>query len=116
MLQARCGTRAETSCGYGVATGYVFHAFNAPHHDSFLAERNRERSILDTYASRTAPELIEFERRLQCYVEGIEKDKILVRFTHVDKSDFDREFSVVIDVSSNTYKSKHTGLVFARFY
>ncbi|KAI0809138.1 chromosome segregation protein Spc25-domain-containing protein [Irpex lacteus] len=67
-------------------------------------ERNRERSILETYASRTTPELLETERRLQCYVEGIERDKILLRFTHIDKTDVDREFSVVIDVASNVYK------------
>lgn len=70
------------------------------------AERNRERSILETYASRTTPELLETERRLQCYVEGIERDKILLRFTHIDKTDVDREFSVVIDVASNVYKGK----------
>ncbi|KAI0685546.1 chromosome segregation protein Spc25-domain-containing protein [Cytidiella melzeri] len=67
-------------------------------------ERDRERSILETYASRTAPELLECERRLQCYVEGIEKDKVLLRFTHIDKGNPDREFSVVIDVSSSVYK------------
>lgn len=70
------------------------------------AERNRERSILETYASRTTPELLETERRLQCYVEGIERDKILLRFTHIDKADVDREFSVVIDVTSNVYKGE----------
>ncbi|KAI0683106.1 chromosome segregation protein Spc25-domain-containing protein, partial [Cytidiella melzeri] len=67
-------------------------------------ERDRERSILETYASRTAPELLECERGLQCCVEGIEKDKVLLRFTHIDKGNLDREFSVVIDVSSSVYK------------
>lgn len=52
------------------------------------------------------PELIESERRLQCYVEGIERDKILVRFTHIDKGDLNREFSVVIDVSGSAYRGK----------
>ena len=77
--------------------------FAQPH---ILPERNRERSILETYASRTVPELVESERRLQCYIEGIEKDKILVRFTHIDKTNLDREFSVVIDVSNNVYKGR----------
>ena len=37
-------------------------------------------------------------------IEGIAEDQILVRFTHIDPSDLDREFSLVIDVSNKTYK------------
>ena len=83
--------------------------FAQPH---ILPERNRERSILETYASRTVPELVESERRLQCYIEGIEKDNILVRFTHIDKTNLDREFSVVIDVSNNVYKGEPLIVIF----
>ena len=68
------------------------------------AERERERSILSTHASHTSPELTECEFRLRTVIEGIDKDKILVRFTHVDSSDPQREFSVVIDVSGDSYK------------
>ena len=53
------------------------------------------------------PELVESERRLQCYIEGIEKDKILVRFTHIDPVDLQREFSLVLDVSSRMYKGAY---------
>ncbi|CAL1696858.1 unnamed protein product [Somion occarium] len=67
-------------------------------------ERERERSLLHKYASHVSPELAEIERRTQCVMEGIDKDKILVRFTHVDPSDLHREFSFVIDVSSKVYK------------
>ncbi len=84
----------------------VYPPLHSVHLACIPAERNRERSILETYASRTTPELLETERRLQCYVEGIERDKILLRFTHIDKTDVDREFSVVIDVASNVYKGK----------
>lgn len=68
-------------------------------------ERERERSLLNAHASRTSPELTECEFRLRSVIEGIDKDKILVRFTHVDPADAQREFSVVIDVSGDTYKS-----------
>jgi len=37
-------------------------------------------------------------------IEGIADDQILIRFTHIDPSDLDREFSIVIDVSNKTYK------------
>ena len=37
-------------------------------------------------------------------IEGIAEDQILVRFTHIDPSDLDREFSFVIDVSNKVYK------------
>ncbi|THG97894.1 hypothetical protein EW026_g4206 [Hermanssonia centrifuga] len=77
-------------------------------------ERNRERSILNSYASKTSPELLECERRLHSAIEGIGKDKILVRFTHLDTAEPGREFSFVIDLSSKIYKepveirSRHT--------
>jgi kinetochore protein Spc25, fungi type len=37
-------------------------------------------------------------------VEGIEKDRLLVRFTHIAKFDLEREFSFVLDVSNRLYK------------
>ncbi|KAK7688032.1 hypothetical protein QCA50_008402 [Cerrena zonata] len=67
-------------------------------------ERERERNLLDKHASQISPELAEIERRTQCAIEGIDKDKILIRFTHIDPSDLHREFSFVIDVSAKTYK------------
>jgi kinetochore protein Spc25 len=39
-------------------------------------------------------------------IEGIAYDQILIRFTHIDPSDLDREFSLVIDVSSKAYKGE----------
>lgn len=43
-------------------------------------------------------------------IEGIADDQILVRFTHIDPSDLDSEFSLVIDVSNKTYKGEvHRG-------
>lgn len=44
------------------------------------------------------------EHRLKCAIEGIDKDKILVRFSHIDPDDLNAEFSFVLDVSSRAYK------------
>ena len=81
---------------------------NSLGHREFLfdrtVERQRERTTLSQYAVRTTPELDEFEKHLKCVMEGIRKDQILVRFTHVDPAEPTREFSLVIDVSESTYK------------
>ena len=69
-----------------------------------LVERKREQSILMGHASRTRPEVATCEDRLKCAIEGIDKDKILVRFTHIDPADLAREFSLVVDVSGRAYK------------
>ncbi|PIL28849.1 hypothetical protein GSI_08895 [Ganoderma sinense ZZ0214-1] len=71
---------------------------------NLMRERKREHSILTGHASRTQPEVAACEDRLKCAIEGIDKDKILVRFTHIDPADLAREFSLVVDVSSRAYK------------
>jgi kinetochore protein Spc25, fungi type len=43
---------------------------------------------------------------LKCKVEGIEKDQLLVRFSHIDEADPRREFSFVLDVGVTVYKGK----------
>ena len=70
-------------------------------------ERKREQSILDSHASRTLPEVVACEEQLKCWIEGIDNDKILVRFTHIDPVDLQREFSLVLDVSSRMYKGAY---------
>ncbi|KAF9264944.1 hypothetical protein L218DRAFT_972504 [Marasmius fiardii PR-910] len=68
-------------------------------------ERNKERTTLTSYAARISPELEMCQKLLACVVEGIEKDQLLIRFTHIDDSDLGREFSFILDVSqSSTYK------------
>ncbi|KAI0742224.1 chromosome segregation protein Spc25-domain-containing protein [Daedaleopsis nitida] len=71
---------------------------------NLMRERKREQSILSKHAARTSPELAACEARLKCAIEGIDKDKILVRFTHLDPDDLAREFSFVLDVSARSYK------------
>ncbi|KAG1809918.1 chromosome segregation protein Spc25-domain-containing protein [Suillus plorans] len=65
-------------------------------------EKDRERQTLEMHAAQTGPELNACETRLRCHIEGIEKDRLLIRFTHIDKLDIDREFSFVLDVASSS--------------
>ncbi|KZT68804.1 hypothetical protein DAEQUDRAFT_711278 [Daedalea quercina L-15889] len=67
-------------------------------------ERNREQNLLNSHAARTAPELLESEAKLQCIIEGIEKDRLLVRFFGLNPGSTEKECSLVIDVSSRSYK------------
>ncbi|KAH7911839.1 chromosome segregation protein Spc25-domain-containing protein [Hygrophoropsis aurantiaca] len=64
----------------------------------------RELWTLNFHASKSFPELTACQRRLQCVIEGVEKDLLLVRFSHIDEADVDREFSFVLDVSSRSYR------------
>lgn len=72
----------------------------------YSAEKNKERSTLNAHASSASPELKSCEHRLRCVVEGIEKDQLLVRFSHIDKYDLDREFTFVLDVSVRSYRGR----------
>lgn len=74
--------------------------------NAVATERNRERSLLNSHAGQISPELAECEQRLQCIIEGIDKDRVLIRFTHVDRTDTSREFSVVFDVSERAYRGQ----------
>ena len=44
------------------------------------------------------------EQRLSCVIEGVEKDRLLVRFSRIDPTDIEREASFVIDFLNQTYK------------
>jgi len=67
-------------------------------------EKEREENLLRSRAREVNYKLRACEDMLHGVIEGIADDQILIRFTHIDPSDLDREFSVVIDVSSRTYK------------
>ncbi|KAF9817449.1 hypothetical protein IEO21_03406 [Rhodonia placenta] len=67
-------------------------------------ERERERLLLESHAAKIAPELVHCADRLQCQIEGVDKDKILIRFLQLDTHNSNREFSLVLDVSSRSYK------------
>ena len=69
-----------------------------------LKEKEREETLLRSRAQEADCQLRACEEMLHGVIEGIGNDQILVRFTHIDPTDLDREFSIVIDVSSRTYK------------
>lgn len=71
-----------------------------------LQEKEREENLLRSRAQEVNYKLRACEEMLHGVIEGIADDQILVRFTHIDPSDLDREFSLVIDVSNKTYKGK----------
>ncbi|KAF9480912.1 hypothetical protein BDN70DRAFT_876932 [Pholiota conissans] len=67
-------------------------------------EKNKERSILSSHASHISPQTQTCEERLACRIEGIEKDRLLIRFARLDPSDPEREASFVIDIATQTFK------------
>ncbi|KAJ4481056.1 chromosome segregation protein Spc25-domain-containing protein, partial [Lentinula aciculospora] len=71
---------------------------------SLKSDKGKERSTLNSHASRVAPELHAFENLLACAIEGMEKEQLLISFRCVDISDPNREFSFILDVSGTNYK------------
>ncbi|EGN94052.1 hypothetical protein SERLA73DRAFT_188610 [Serpula lacrymans var. lacrymans S7.3] len=67
-------------------------------------EKENECKTLTSFATQVPPELSTCERRLQCVIEGIERDHLLIRFSHVDQRNPDKEFSFVLDLSCSIYK------------
>ncbi|KAF8899825.1 chromosome segregation protein Spc25-domain-containing protein [Gymnopilus junonius] len=67
-------------------------------------EKNKERSTLSSYNSHVFPELRSCEERLSCAIEGVEKDRLLVRFSRLDPTEPQKEASFVIDLASETFK------------
>jgi kinetochore protein Spc25 len=48
-------------------------------------------------------------------VEGIDKQQLLIRFSHLHIFDLDREVSFVIDVSTRSYKGQQHFYLFSYF-
>lgn len=71
-----------------------------------LQEKEREENILRSRAQEVHHKLGACEETLHGVIEGIAVDQILIRFTHIDPSDLDREFSLVMDASNKTYKGE----------
>ncbi|KZP08260.1 hypothetical protein FIBSPDRAFT_803198 [Athelia psychrophila] len=67
-------------------------------------EKNKESATLHAHAAYASPELRTCENRLRSVIEGIKEDQILVRFSHIDRLDTDKEFSFVLDVGSRIYR------------
>ncbi|KAJ8518143.1 hypothetical protein ONZ45_g4743 [Pleurotus djamor] len=69
-------------------------------------EKAKEHSTLTQFASLTVPEVVLCETELGLVIEGLEHGQLLIRFTKVDESDPEREFSFVLDVSGSSYTVK----------
>jgi kinetochore protein Spc25 len=72
--------------------------------ERWSAEKNKERSTLSSYASHVLPQSQTCEERLACKIEGVERDRLLVRFARLDPTDPEREASFVIDIATQTFK------------
>jgi len=81
-----------------------YHARVTIHRFSRLQEKEREENLLRSRDQEVYHKLRACKEMLHGVIEGIADDQVLVRFTHIDPSDLDREFSLVIDVSNKTYK------------
>ncbi|KIK91831.1 hypothetical protein PAXRUDRAFT_830490 [Paxillus rubicundulus Ve08.2h10] len=66
-------------------------------------EKEGEHRVLNEHAAQLEPELAACESWLRCHIEGIEADQLLIRFSHLDEANVDREFSFVLDVSTPSY-------------
>ncbi|KAJ7576786.1 chromosome segregation protein Spc25-domain-containing protein [Mycena floridula] len=73
--------------------------------DNLRRERQNEQRTLGNHASHVSPEVEACQTRLACVVEGLKKhkDRILVRFSSIDESDPQREFTFVIDLVNPTF-------------
>lgn len=69
-------------------------------------EKDAERNILNEHAAQLEPELAACESWLKCNIEGIEADQLLLRFSHIDEANADRECSFVLDVSTPSYNGE----------
>ena len=47
------------------------------------------------------------ERRLAWAIEGVEKDRLLIRYFKIDPSDPEREASFVIDIGGDNFKGTY---------
>lgn len=76
------------------------------YHNSTNLDKDVERDILNRHASQLESEVAACESWLKCKIEGIEADHLLIRFSHIDEANLDREFSFVLDVSTPSYNGE----------
>lgn len=69
-----------------------------------VTDKQKEQATLASFGSRVTPTVDILQSKLGCVIEGVEKDQILVRFTLIDKTDPEREFTFVLDVSGSSYR------------
>ncbi|KAF9522731.1 chromosome segregation protein Spc25-domain-containing protein [Crepidotus variabilis] len=67
-------------------------------------EKGKDRSTLSAHASHIPPEIINLEKRLSCTVEGVQADRLLIRYFQLDPTDAERDASFVLDISGQNFK------------
>lgn len=85
----------------------MFYIRSGLHVHSFYTEKNKERSTLSSFASHVSPQSQSCEKFLACTIEGVEKDRLLARFSRLDPSDPEREATFVLDLSTEVYKGMY---------
>ncbi|WWC71566.1 uncharacterized protein I206_105524 [Kwoniella pini CBS 10737] len=66
-------------------------------------EKDRQQSRLNEMRKRDEDELIELEESIGLRVEAVKRDLLMIRFTLLDPTDPQREFSFLIDISKQDY-------------
>ncbi|CAE6459438.1 unnamed protein product [Rhizoctonia solani] len=78
--------------------------------DKLKLEKSQDLAKLEHQVALNEPEAQSLSDLLKWTVEGVQRDVLRIKFTHIDESDWAREFSFVVDLSERTYKG-----VFKRF-
>ncbi|KAJ7052600.1 chromosome segregation protein Spc25-domain-containing protein [Mycena amicta] len=66
--------------------------------------KTNEKDNLVASAAGVSAQTRQIEERLACVVEGIGNDQLLIRMSRIDPDKPDREFSLVLDVSGDSYR------------
>ncbi|KAJ1310727.1 hypothetical protein OPQ81_009248 [Rhizoctonia solani] len=72
--------------------------------DKLKLEKSQDLAKLEHQVALNEPEARALGDLLKWSVQGVQRDVLRITFTHIDESDWGREFSFVVDLSEKTYK------------
>ncbi|KAL5640613.1 hypothetical protein ACGC1H_001181 [Rhizoctonia solani] len=72
--------------------------------DKLKLEKSQDLAKLEHQVALNEPEARALSDLLKWSVESVQRDVLCIKFTHIDASDWTREFSFVLDLSEKTYK------------
>ncbi|CCO33681.1 Kinetochore protein spc25 [Rhizoctonia solani AG-1 IB] len=84
--------------------------------DKLKLEKSQDLAKLEHQVALNEPEAQSLSDLLKWTVEGVQRDVLRIKFTHIDESDWAREFSFVVDLSERTYKGVFKLFVPCFFY
>ncbi|KAF8708339.1 Chromosome segregation protein Spc25, partial [Rhizoctonia solani] len=84
--------------------------------DKLKLEKSQDMAKLEHQVALNEPEARALSDLLKWTVEGVQRDVLCIKFTHIDESDWAREFSFVVDLSEQTYKGMFGSPCFDPFY